>query len=163
MSGWAYTGSRLTTLRPHFSHAPHGRAAFLDALVELIDPAITHFNKRCTLISHNGPRQVIHFKDGTIFEADVVLGADGIKSTVRQAVSGDPKGTNRVVFTRTVAYRALLLWEDVKRAGVTMKLTERSHCFAGVDKVNGPKDSQVPLTNYVAHHHISDQRWKDGE
>lgn len=107
----------------------------MDALVELIDPAITHFNKRCTSISRNGSRQVIHFKDGTTFEADVVLGADGIRSTVRQAVTGDPEGKKRVVFTRTVAYRALVLWEDVKRAGVTIKLTERSYCFADVDKV----------------------------
>jgi salicylate hydroxylase len=83
----------------------------LDAPVELIDPAITYFNKRYTFISRNGSRQVTHVKDGTIFEADVVLGADGIRSTVRQAVSGDPEGKKRVVFTRTVAYR---LWEGVK-------------------------------------------------
>lgn len=90
-------------------------------------------------MSRNGSRQVIHFKDGTIFEADVVLGADGIRSTVRQAVSGDPEGKQRVVFTRTVAYRALLLWEDVEQAGVTLQLTERPHCIVGVDKVSGPR------------------------
>ncbi|KAG8219611.1 hypothetical protein J3R82DRAFT_565 [Butyriboletus roseoflavus] len=110
------------------------RAAFLDSLVGLTDPAIIHFNKRCTSISRNYSRQVIHFKDGTIFETDVVLGADGIRSTVRQAVSDDPESEQRVVFTRTVAYRALLLWEGVKRAGVTLELTERPHCIVGVDK-----------------------------
>ncbi|KAG6330766.1 hypothetical protein ID866_8322 [Astraeus odoratus] len=65
------------------------RADFLDAVVGLIDPAIVHFNKRCTLISQeNTSRPVIHFKDGTTFEADVVIGADGIKSAVRPAVIG---------------------------------------------------------------------------
>ncbi|KAH0838116.1 hypothetical protein J3R83DRAFT_6362 [Lanmaoa asiatica] len=104
------------------------RAAFLCALVELIDTAaITHFNKRFLDKSFT-------LKTAPHSEADVVLGADGIRSTVRQAVSGDPESKKRVVFTRTVAYRSLLLWEDVKRAGVTMKLTERPHCFAGVDK-----------------------------
>ncbi|KIJ65067.1 hypothetical protein HYDPIDRAFT_152978 [Hydnomerulius pinastri MD-312] len=110
------------------------RAAFLDALVDLVDPAITHFNKRCTSVSLNGSRPVVHFRDGTTFEADIVLGADGIRSTVRQAVTGDPVGTKRVVFTRTVAYRALLPYEDIKRAGVTWDLTDRPFCVVGVDK-----------------------------
>ncbi|KAG9314159.1 hypothetical protein JVU11DRAFT_4945 [Chiua virens] len=107
------------------------RAAFLDALVELIDPAIARFNKCCTSVSGNGRKQVIHFKDGTTFEADVVIGADGIRSAVRQAVT---EGNNQVLFTRTVVYRALLSWEDIKQAGVTMDLLDRPYCMIGVDK-----------------------------
>ncbi|KAG9314158.1 hypothetical protein JVU11DRAFT_4944 [Chiua virens] len=113
---------------------PMHRAVFLDALVELIDPTIAHFNKRCTSVSRNGSKQVIHFKDGTKFEADIVIGADGIKSAVRQAVTGDTGGNTRVVFTRTVVYRALLPWADIERAGFTMDFAEWSHCIVGVNK-----------------------------
>lgn len=111
------------------------RASFLDALVKLIDPASVHFNKRCTRISQeNTSRPVIHFKDGTTFETDVVIGTDGIKSTVRQAVTGKNQG-HGVAYTRLVAYRTLLPFSDVRRVGIQTNLAVVPHCFMGVDKV----------------------------
>lgn len=110
------------------------RAACLKALADLLDPAAIHFDSRCTHISQeSGSRPVIHFKDGTSYETDVVIGADGIKSAIRQAMLG---GTGRLgtKFTKTVAYRALFEFDDVKRMGMQTDLSCDPHCFVGMDK-----------------------------
>ncbi|KAI6136423.1 hypothetical protein F5141DRAFT_1227719, partial [Pisolithus sp. B1] len=110
------------------------RAACLEALAELLDPAAIHFNKRCTYISQgNSSRPVIHFKDGTSFETDVVIGADGIKSAVRQAISGETARLG-AKFTKTVAYRALFQFDDIRRVSMQTDLSCDPHCFVGMDK-----------------------------
>ena len=61
-----------------------------------MDPQRTHFNKRCTSVTHspaNPERLLVHFQDGTTHETDIVLGADGIKSVVRDFVTGAGTGT----------------------------------------------------------------------
>lgn len=117
---------------------PVSRAAFLDALVGLTDPSITHFNKRCVSITKRDDQDpgasIIHFADGTTFEAEVVLGADGIRSTVRKTVT-EQHDVSRVVFSRTVAYRALLPLEEILRAGVQIDFSKRPNNLFGSDKV----------------------------
>ena len=50
-------------------------------------------------------RQVIHFADNsTTYEADLVIGADGINSTTRNAVVSDV----RLYFSNTCACRGLI-------------------------------------------------------
>ncbi|KAI0828977.1 FAD/NAD-P-binding domain-containing protein [Trametes gibbosa] len=111
------------------------RAAFLDALVGVVDPAICHFNKRCVSItdSPSSPTRVrIEFVDGTAHEADVVLGADGIKSAVRRYVLGGVD--DRLAFGNTVAYRGLIPYAKLKAAGFKTDLSEAPACFMGPSK-----------------------------
>lgn len=113
------------------------RAAFLDALVGYVDPARTHFHKRCThLSSAPGGATTIHFQDGTTATADVVLGADGIKSGVRRFVAdsyGAPVDPN-LRFSRTICFRALIPVEKAAAAGVQTDFRERPICFVGKNK-----------------------------
>ncbi|TBU49090.1 salicylate hydroxylase [Dichomitus squalens] len=115
------------------------RAAFLNALVELVDLQSTHFNKRCTSISEsptNPNRLLVHFIDGTTHETDVVLGADGIKSAVRHFVvakAGEPPRHN-LAFSNTVAYRGLIPYAQLEAAGFKTRLTDRPVCFVGPSK-----------------------------
>ncbi|KAL4070731.1 hypothetical protein J3A83DRAFT_4094105 [Scleroderma citrinum] len=119
-------------LRPEDKTLGIQRASCLNALAGLLDTALIHFNKRCTLVSQeNGSRPVIHFRDGTTFETDVVIGTDGLKSAVRQAVTGRNQG---VVFTKVVTYRTLLPFSDVGRVGIRTNLADDPHCFVGTDK-----------------------------
>ena len=66
-------------------------------------------------------------------EADVVLGADGIKSAVRRFVAGtdgqevDPN----LKFSNNVCYRDLVEAEAAAAAGVTYDFGERPICFVG--------------------------------
>ncbi|KAJ7168296.1 hypothetical protein C8R43DRAFT_1121462 [Mycena crocata] len=109
------------------------RPTFLDGVLPLVDSKATHFNKRCTSIT-TSPSGVnsIHFADGTTYKADLVIGADGIKSISRNAVVGT--GDKLLQFTNTVAYRGLVPLETLRRDGVKADLGNRLHCFVGMDK-----------------------------
>ncbi|KAI0673671.1 FAD/NAD-P-binding domain-containing protein [Trametes maxima] len=111
------------------------RAAFLDALVSVVDPDIVHFNKRCvdvTESSSDPKRVVLHFLDGTSHETDVVLGADGIKSSVRKFVLGGVD--DRIAFGHTVAYRGLIPYATLKAAGFKTDIVKSPACFMGPSK-----------------------------
>nr|VWO96607.1 Mannitol 1-phosphate dehydrogenase [Ganoderma boninense] len=113
------------------------RAAFLDALVGLVDPSSTHFSKRCTSISESSSspgRLVVSFADGTSHETDVVIGADGLKSVVRDfVVAKDPPGT-AVAFSNTAIYRGLIPFAQLQAAGFRTTLGHRPACFLGPSK-----------------------------
>ena len=62
-------------------------AAFVNTLVGILpDNVRSHLSKRCTAVqaaSDGSHRAHLRFADGSTHEADVVVGADGIKSVVR--------------------------------------------------------------------------------
>lgn len=64
----------------------------------------------------------------------MVIGADGIKSVVRDAVT--EKDSNLLRFTDTVAYRGLIPTETLKLAGVKTDLVSRPVCFVGMRRVS---------------------------
>lgn len=108
------------------------RPAFLDAVMPLVDPKRTHFNKRCTSATKLASgAYCIQFSDGTSHEADLVIGADGVKSVLRNAVVGDKMVLQ---FTNTVAYRGLVPLETLKQDGLKTDLRRRVCCFVGIDK-----------------------------
>ena len=120
------------------------RAVFLDALASLVDPSILHFNKRCvSMHALEGHKLQIVFADGSIAQADVVLGADGIRSIVRTHVLKDGMELQeeilepvRVAFTNTSVYRGLvsLELEELQKAQPQTAL-DRLLCFSGSGKV----------------------------
>ncbi|KAJ6546993.1 hypothetical protein B0H19DRAFT_1163405 [Mycena capillaripes] len=121
-----------------FTEADNGigiyRPAFLAAVLPLLpDASATHFNKRCTSISTTtSGAHCIQFSDGTTHEADLIIGADGIKSISRNAVVGtDKKGLQ---FTNTVAYRGLVPMDILRQEGVKTALDKRVQCYVGIDK-----------------------------
>jgi salicylate hydroxylase len=61
-------------------------------------------NKQAALVSEGEHCAQVRFTDGTSVEADLVIGADGIKSIVRRAVIGDdqPQFTGHVAWRLTV-------------------------------------------------------------
>lgn len=116
------------------------RAALLDGLIEKLDTARahTHFDKRCTSIADGADehkhRYTLHFADGTTHAADVVLGADGIRSTVRRFVVGDAVAERALAYTNTVAYRGLIDAKRLVELGVKTELTPLPICWIGESK-----------------------------
>ncbi|KAJ7864860.1 FAD/NAD-P-binding domain-containing protein [Mycena olivaceomarginata] len=110
------------------------RPTFLAAVLPLLpDSSATHFNKRCTSISTTASgSHCIHFADGTTHEADLVIGADGIKSISRNALVDPAK--RPLQFTNTVAYRGLLPTDTLRQESVTSAVDTRLCCFIGIDK-----------------------------
>ncbi|KAJ3558545.1 hypothetical protein NM688_g857 [Phlebia brevispora] len=112
------------------------RYSFVKALAAHIDPTYAHFSKKCIDISTsntNPPRSVLHFSDGTSAEADVVLVANGVKSSVRGAVTGT-QSTDNLAFGNTICYRAVVSPDQARASGVKTDLSERPVCFMGEDK-----------------------------
>jgi 6-hydroxynicotinate 3-monooxygenase len=79
------------------------RAALHSALLSINPPAILHLGKKLVGLDRPGARYQLAFADGTRVEADAVIGADGVHSTVLDFLFG----TGEPRFTGQVAYRAI--------------------------------------------------------
>lgn len=85
------------------------RADLLAALLQRLDPSAVQLGQRVREIRDLGDRIGIATEQGRRFEAEVLIGADGIHSTVRQALFG----ADRPRFAGNVAWRALVPAERV--------------------------------------------------
>lgn len=90
--------------KPYFQiHRADLHAALVDAVREL-DPAAIKVNARVTEVDEEDDGVTLTFADGSTHRCELVVGADGIKSVVRQAVLGDdaPQFTGQVAWRCTV-------------------------------------------------------------
>ena len=80
------------------------RADLLEALRGAVPGDHIRLGKRCTRVDANGPRHTLRFEDGETAVADVVIGADGIHSMVRAALTAPAPAT----YSGLCAFRALV-------------------------------------------------------
>ena len=128
------------------------RAKFLQALVELVPEGWALFDKRLVNIedqnAEGGGSLVLHFKDGTTAEADVLIGADGIHSHTRDYVLDDvpEKEEYRLQYTGAVLYRSIIPMEKVVEALGT-EISQCSSLFIvdGAMVVSYPVDHHTRL------------------
>ncbi len=92
----------VTNFGAEFYHVH--RADLLDILVEGLPDSCVTFNARCTGVDSKGHTAIAHFADGSSYEADLIVGADGIHSVVRDALWGRTRAT----FTGHMCWRALV-------------------------------------------------------
>ena len=85
------------------------RADLLDALASGLDHSSIHLDHRLTGIAERSDRILLAFANGTEVEAEIVIGADGVRSVIRQALYGDDNPT----YTGQMVWRALLNGGDV--------------------------------------------------
>ena len=90
------------------------RAELLDLLSAAVPRDIVHLNHRCVGISQHDDRVEVRFQNDSTAEADLVVGADGIHSVVREAILG-PESAR---FSGHVAYRGLVAAERVAHLGI---------------------------------------------
>ncbi|KAL6831524.1 FAD/NAD(P)-binding domain-containing protein [Trichoderma sp. SZMC 28015] len=110
------------------------RAHFLDEAVKLFPKQLVRFGKRLQNITEDGNgRLVMHFDDGTVAETDAIIGCDGIKSRVRQAIVGPDHPSARPVYTHKYAYRGLIPMEDAC-AAVGEERAQNACMYMGRDK-----------------------------
>lgn len=76
-----------------------------------IAPGTTHFNKCLTRLEETDTHVNLFFSDGTRTQADIVIGADGINSKIREELLGAEKP----LYSGWVAHRALIRSEDLTR------------------------------------------------
>ena len=80
------------------------RGDFIEALLGVLPDGMVQLGHKLAGIEEKGGRAVLTFANGRTVEADLVVGADGIKSVVRQQLFSDKEP----VFSGEHAYRAVL-------------------------------------------------------
>ena len=76
-----------------------------------IKPGTLHFNKRLEKIEDTGDQVRLSFTDGTTANADIVIGADGINSKIREELLGH----EAPLYSGWVAHRALITRDKLAR------------------------------------------------
>jgi salicylate hydroxylase/6-hydroxynicotinate 3-monooxygenase len=79
------------------------RADLHDALAAVVPPEIVHFNKKLVSLEQKGGRPTMVFADGSRVQADLVIGADGVHSIVRDIIVGP----DAPIHKGRIAYRAV--------------------------------------------------------
>ncbi|XXH02194.1 hypothetical protein Hte_008562 [Hypoxylon texense] len=84
------------------------RSDFLEAWSKLIPEANVRFGKELMSANQKDDGKVsLGFKDGTVEEADLVIGCDGINSRVRRLILGESNPASYPSYTQKYCYRAL--------------------------------------------------------
>lgn len=114
------------------------RADFLDTLASRLPAGIAQFNKRAERVESLADQARVVFEDGTDYHCDILIGADGIKSSIRNYVLsalGEPLEHPR--FTGTCAYRGLIDSEQLRSAyrrhGIDEHLIDVPQMYLGLD------------------------------
>ena len=88
------------------------RTLFAKDLVALLPHGTFHMGKRLTNIENREDgRYLLKFADGMFVDADVVVGADGIKSRCRQILLGENSAEALPKFSKEFAYRGMVPME----------------------------------------------------
>ncbi|MFE1439666.1 FAD-dependent monooxygenase [Streptomyces sp. NPDC058739] len=103
------------------------RADLHSALLSLVPPGQVHLGARCVSVTQDADRARLHLSDGTTVTADLVVGADGIRSVVREEIADDePRHSGQTI------YRGLVPADRVPRAlaepGVRLWFGPDQHC-----------------------------------
>jgi salicylate hydroxylase len=84
------------------------RGDFIKALLGALPDSAVHLGRKLTGIADHGPAATLAFADGSTVTADLVIGADGIRSVVRRSLFTDAPP----VFAKEHAYRAVISAAD---------------------------------------------------
>lgn len=73
-------------------------------MVGALDPSQLHFDKRLTRVDDTRSEVIMHFSDGSTETADLVIGADGVNSRIRETLLGEEDPT----YSGWIAHRAIV-------------------------------------------------------
>ncbi|KAK3185529.1 hypothetical protein K4F52_005627 [Lecanicillium sp. MT-2017a] len=92
------------------------RSDLLDTLVNAIPRNLAHFGKRLKYFTETEKGVHLHFEDGSSRLVDALVGADGIRSKVKECLLPEEVETTRPRYSGMYCYRAVLDMEDMVEA-----------------------------------------------
>lgn len=122
------------------------RARFLDELVRLLPRDVAQFNKKLDHILDDrigSGKMLMKFNDGSVAEADAVVGCDGIKSRTRTVLVGEDHPAATPVYTHKYAYRGLIPMQKAIQV-LGEERAVNSHMWVSVQ--NTPQDELEWMT-----------------
>jgi salicylate hydroxylase len=128
------------------------RADLLDIFALALPPQRIHLNADCVGTETKGDVAVAQFADGREIEADIVIGADGIHSAVRESLFGHIEPT----FTGCICWRGMAPIEAVSHMSCALDMTA---WWAPHGHVVHYPVRRGELVNFVAH--IDSDGWTD--
>ncbi|KAI1862577.1 uncharacterized protein JN550_010102 [Neoarthrinium moseri] len=92
------------------------RSDFIDELAELMPMKNVRFGRVVERVEELADGMMrIHFGDGTVGEADVVIGCDGIRSRVRQLILGEDNPASHPSYTKQFCFRGLVPMDKARK------------------------------------------------
>ncbi|GGE71348.1 salicylate 1-monooxygenase [Paenalcaligenes hominis] len=127
-----------TSLSPGVGQSSVHRADFLNLLAQQLPENVISFSKRAFKVRENKHKVTVSFTDGTDYQCDLLIGADGIKSNLRNYVLHNlSKPLIEPRFSGTCAYRGLIDSEQLRNAyratGVDEHLINVPQMYLGLD------------------------------
>ena len=113
------SGRHVGDIRPKVAQIVVHRTSFWRQLRNRIPDGILEFGKKLASVEalHGSDDLVrLRFEDGTTYEADALVGCDGINSIVRQAILGEDHPAAKPVFTNGYNHRVVIPLEAAKEA-----------------------------------------------
>ncbi len=89
------------------------RAELHEALTSVVPGEFIHLNKKLVALEQNGGPVTLSFADGTAAAADVVIGADGVHSLVRDIIIGPDKPLHRGRIAYRAVFRSSLMPKEI--------------------------------------------------
>ena len=122
------------------------RADLLALLIAELPDSAFHLGAECTGAETRARNAVAHFADGTSVEADIVIGADGIHSAVRDSIFGyvEPR------FTGCICWRGLVPGEALPDPAFARQMVAWWGPHGHI--VHYPVRSAGSPVNFVAHY-----------
>lgn len=103
-------------MAPGIGHTAVGRYELLNLLASRIDQSRARFTKKLVNVEQNESHATLYFEDGTTDKAGVVIGCDGIHSSVRKSMLGPEHPAAGPNFTGIAGYRAVFTMEKLVEA-----------------------------------------------
>ncbi len=104
-----FNDRRKTAARTGAPYYTFHRADLLDVLASALDRRLIHLDHRLVGIEERSDRVVLAFAGGAKVEAEFVIGGDGVRSVIRQALYGQDNPS----YTGQMVWRTLLNGSDV--------------------------------------------------
>lgn len=100
---------------PNLGHSAVHRGRFLNELGYLLPRNGIQFEKKLVHVLDDrigSGKMLMKFEDGSVAEADGIIGCDGVRSRTREIMVGKDHPAARPVYTHKYAYRGLIPMED---------------------------------------------------